>query len=65
MNLKGDIVRYDGRWYRVKSHRGTKVNLTSVFGSTIIHKGVPEEDVKPDHDNWYKYWSTTETYRSM
>jgi hypothetical protein len=40
---KGSIVRFEEGNYRVTSLRGGKVNLGSIFGSRIYHKGIPVE----------------------
>lgn len=62
---KGNIVSYKGGNYRVTSARGGKVNLGSIFGNHIYHKGVSEHDVFENEEQWYKEWSKSETYMCM
>jgi len=67
----GMIVSYtdpaNGRagWYRVRKVTKNTVNLGSIFGKTLYHKGVPKHLVYEDHDAWYNDWSKSETYLSM
>jgi hypothetical protein len=61
----GDIVLYQGGWYRVRKCTKNLVNLGSIFGRTLYHKGVPKDQVKEDQENWYTAWQKTETYQSM
>jgi hypothetical protein len=66
---KGMIVEYveNGRPgnYRVTCVKGGKVNLGSIFGKHIYHKGIPVELVKDDQGAWYKRWQQSESYRCM
>lgn len=63
----GMIVKYetDGEWYRVRKVTKNTVNLGSIFGNTLYHKGVSKDLVKEDHDAWYSNWSKSETYMCM
>jgi hypothetical protein len=58
-------IKNESGYYRVTSYRGGKVNLGSVFGKTIYHKGVPVENVYENENEWYKKWSQSETYMCM
>ena len=62
---KGSIVQYQNGNYRVTSVRGTKVNLGSVFGSSIYHKGIPIQEVVENAAAFYQWWEKSETYMSM
>jgi hypothetical protein len=66
---KGMIVEYTengrSRNYRVTCVKGGKVNLGSIFGKHIYHKGIPVELVKEDERAWYERWTQSETYRCM
>jgi hypothetical protein len=64
-NLKSAVVKFQGGFYRVTSHRGGKVNLGSVFGGRIYEKGIPEAEVTEAHDEWYAQWSQSESYMCM
>ena len=63
----GSIVslKNEKGYYRVTSYRGGKVNLGSVFGKTIYHKGVPVENVYENENEWYTKWSQSESYMCM
>ena len=63
----GSIVslKNEKGYYRVTSYRGGKVNLGSVFGKTIYHKGVPVENVYENGSEWSKKWTQSETYMCM
>jgi len=64
----GMIVRYDnksGNWYRVTRVTKNTVNLGSIFGNTIHHKGVDINLVNEDEAAWYQSWSSSETYMCM
>jgi hypothetical protein len=52
-------------WYRVTRATKHKVNLGSIFGRGIYHKGVPKDQVKEDGEAWYKRWQQSETYQCM
>jgi len=62
---KGSIVRFEDGNYRVTSLRGGKVNLGSIFGSKIYHKGIPVEYVVEYGVEFYESWSKSETYMCM
>lgn len=62
---KGSIVSFENGNYRVTSVRGGKVNLGSIFGKYIYHKGIPIEDVFENGEEWYKKWSQSESYMCM
>ena len=63
----GSIVSIKGEsgYYKVTSYRGSKVNLGSIFGRSIYHKGVPVENVYENGDAFYDRWSQSETYMCM
>jgi hypothetical protein len=68
--VKGIVVVYTDEKgstgnYRVTAVRGGKVNLGSIFGKHIYHKGIPIEQVRDDEAAWYKRWSQSETYMCM
>ena len=62
---KGSIVKFENGNYRVTSLRGGKVNLGSIFGKHIYHKGIPVECVNENSAAWYEHWSQSETYQCM
>ena len=66
---KGMIVQYaeNGRLgnYRVTCVKGGKVNLGTIFGKHIYHKGIPVDQVKNDEATWYERWRNSDTYRCM
>jgi len=62
---KGSIVRFEEGNYRVTSLRGGKVNLGSIFGSKIYHKGIPVEYVVEYGAEFYESWSKSEIYMCM
>ncbi len=62
---KGSIVKYNGGWYSVKTVFKNTANLSTVFGSTPIIKGVLKENLKEDADTFYKHWQKSETYMCM
>lgn len=61
----GMIVLYNGGHYRVRKCTAHKVNLGSIFGKTLYHKGVPKSEVKEDQAAWYAAWTQSETYQCM
>lgn len=61
----GDIVLYNGGWFRVRKVTRNTVNLGSVFGRTLYHRGVPKDQVKEDQAAWYAAWQKTDAYQSM
>jgi hypothetical protein len=63
--VKGSIVLYGGMWYRVKTAFKDTVNLSSVFGSKIIIKGIPKSAIKEDEAAWYAKWHQSEAYKCM
>lgn len=64
---KGSVVLYkDGHsHYRVRSINSKTVNLCTVFGGKMRHKGVPLTDVIEDEAAWYAAWQKSETYQCM
>ena len=62
---KGSIVKFENGNYRVTSLRGGKVNLGSIFGKSIYHKGIPVENVYENEKEWSRKWSQSETYMCM
>ena len=63
--VKGMIVKYEEGNYRVTCVKGGKVNLGSIFGKHIYHKGIPVEFVTEDGAFWYQKWTQSETYMCM
>jgi hypothetical protein len=69
--LPGAIVAYTppgethSGWYRVRRVTRNTVNLGSIFGRHLYHKGVPKGEVREDEVAWYAAWSRTETYQCM
>jgi hypothetical protein len=63
--VKGSIVLYIGKWYRVKAAFKDTVNLGSVFGSKTTIKSVPRNQVIEDEADWYAKWQNSETYKCM
>ena len=64
-NLKGAVVKFQEGFYRVSSHRGGKVNLAGVWNGRIYEKGILEAEVVEAHDEFYDYWSKSESYMCM
>ena len=64
-DLKFQVVKFQGGFYKVSSHRGGKVNLMTIFGGRIIHKGIPEDQVVEAHDEWYQNWIKSDAYICM
>ena len=64
-DLKHAIVKFQGGFYRVTSHRGQKVNLAGVFTKRIFYKGVSEFDVTEAYQEFYDHWCQSETYMCM
>ena len=63
---KGSIVRYKNIYYRVTSATKNTVNLTNtVFGSKVLHKGIPKSEVVEAYDEWRSHWYQSETFQSM
>lgn len=52
-------------WYRVRKCTKHKVNLGSIFGNYLYHRGVDKSRVTEDEAAWYKKWQQSETYQSM
>ena len=52
-------------WYRVRKVTKNTVNLGSVFGNTLYHKGIDKSLVTEDESAWYAQWQQSETYMSM
>ena len=61
----GSIVSFMGGYFRVRKVTKNTVNLGSIFGNTVYHKGLLKEFVKEDEASWYIYWRQSETYMSM
>ena len=61
----GSIVSFNGGYYRVRKVTKNTVNLGSIFGNSLYHKGVFKELVKEDEASWYANWQQSETYMSM
>lgn len=64
-DLKSAVVKFQEGFYRVTSHRGGKVNLSGVWGGRIIAKGIPEAEVVEAYEEFYDYWSKSESYMCM
>jgi hypothetical protein len=62
---KGSIVKYQDGFYRVSRCTKNKVNLASIFGGTIYHKGIAKPEVTEANAEWYNRWSQSETYMCM
>ena len=62
---KGSIVKYEDGHYRVSAVIAGTVNLKSIFGSKIYHKGIPASMVAEDEAAWYAAWQQSETYQCM
>ena len=58
-------IKGESGYYKVTNHRGGKVNLGSIFGKHIYHKGVPVENLKECEKEWYAAWQQSETYQCM
>ena len=65
MVVKGSIVKYGNRYYRVTRATKDTVNLGPVFGNKVEHKGIQKSEVVEARDEWYDCWSKSETYRCM
>jgi len=63
----GSIVKLNDKkgYYRVTSLRNNKVNLGSVFGKTIYHKGIDVTQVTECENEWYNAWRQTDAYMCM
>ncbi len=62
---KNAIVKYKGGWYRVSHMTRRWANLKGIFSTAVIFKAVPLNELVEDDEGFMKYWSETETYRSM
>lgn len=62
---KGDVVRFKDGYYRVSAAFKATVNLGGIFNSKIWHFKVPRAEVVEAHDEWYKKWQESETYKCM
>ena len=62
-----EIVSIKGKsgYYKVTSYRGGKVNLGSVIGRCIYHKGILVENVYENGEAFYDNWSKSESYMCM
>ena len=65
MVVKGSIVKYENCYYRVTRSTKNTVNLGPVFGNKVEHKGIQKSEVVEARDEWYDYWSKSDTYRCM
>jgi len=63
--VKGTIVHYKDGWMQVSAKFADSVNLCHIFHSKPVFKKVPLDEVFADHDNWYKNWEQSETYKCM
>jgi len=61
----GSIVKFEGGFYRISRCTKNKVNLASVFGGRIYHKGIAKAEVTEAGAEWYNHWSQSETYMCM
>lgn len=61
----GSIVKFEGGFYRVTRCTKNTVNLASVFGGRIYHKGIAKAEVTEAGAEWYDRWSQSETYQCM
>jgi hypothetical protein len=61
----GSIVKFEGGFYRISRCTKNKVNLASVFGGRIYHKGIAKAEVTEAGAEWYNRWSQSETYMCM
>jgi len=61
----GSIVKYQGGFYRVTRCTKNTVNLGSVFGATIYHKGIKKSEVTDAYNEWYEKWTQSESYKCM
>ena len=64
-DLKHAVVKFEGGFYRVTSHRGGKVNLGGVFGGKIRFKAIPEAAVTEAYEEFYNHWCQSESYMCM
>ena len=64
-DLKSAIVKFEGGFYRVSSHRAGKVNLAGVWGGKIRFKAIPEAAVTEARDEFYDHWCQSESYMCM
>jgi len=62
---KGTIVKYDSGFYRITHETKNTVNLGSIFGNHVYHKGIQKSEVTEAHNEWYQQWTQSETYMSM
>jgi hypothetical protein len=53
-DMQSAVVKFQGGFYRVTSHRGGKVNLSGVCGGRIYYKGIPEAEVVEAYEEFYK-----------
>lgn len=61
----GMVVDYNGGYYRVRAAFKHTVNLGPVFGNGMSHKKVPIDQVREAYDEFYSYWSKSESYMCM
>lgn len=61
----GSIIKFEGGFYRVTRCTKNIVNLASVFGGKIYHKGISKTEVTEAASEWYNRWSQSESYQCM
>jgi len=61
----GSIVKYQNGYYKVTRCTKATVNLGSIFGSHIYHKGINKSEVTEAAAEWHERWSQSETYKCM
>lgn len=62
---KGSIVTYQGGFYRVSNCTKNTVNLASVWGGRVYHKGIKISEVTESAAEFHEQWSKSETYMCM
>lgn len=63
--LKESTVKYKDGYYRVSAVYQTTANLSHLFSSKVLFKGIRLNELVEAHDEWYAKWSQSETYQSM
>ena len=62
----GNVVKFKvaglTQYFRVRSIRGSKCNLSGIYSSTILKKGVPVNELVECGAEWYAKYSQSETY---
>lgn len=62
---QGSIVSYEGGFYRVTRCTKNTVNLGSVWGGKVYHKGIAKSEVTEASESFYEYWQKSESYMCM